>query len=92
MHWFQIAGLVLGQNVNPSLSKMVRMIVRPVSMILSVRGKGRAPLAPSKRSHTPIVHIGTVAVRSIGARVITTNHSDFRMIQRELAFHLLCWK
>lgn len=32
-----------------------------------------------------------LSARSIGASVITTNHADFRAIQRELSFHLLCW-
>jgi len=33
-----------------------------------------------------------LSARSIGASVITTNHADFRAIQRELSFHLLCWE
>ena len=33
-----------------------------------------------------------LSARSIGASVITTNHADFRTIQRELSFHLLCWE
>lgn len=33
-----------------------------------------------------------LSARSIGASVITTNHADFLAIQRELPFHLLCWK
>ncbi len=33
-----------------------------------------------------------LSARSIGASVITTNHADFRAIQRELLFHLLCWE
>lgn len=33
-----------------------------------------------------------LSARSIGASVITTNHTDFRAIQRELSFHLLCWE
>ncbi|MDF0666390.1 MAG: PIN domain-containing protein [Nitrospira sp.] len=33
-----------------------------------------------------------LSARSIGARVITTNHADFRVIQRELSFHLVCWE
>jgi predicted nucleic acid-binding protein len=33
-----------------------------------------------------------LSARSIGASVITTNHADFRSIQRELSFHLLCWE
>lgn len=32
-----------------------------------------------------------LSARSIGASVITTNHDDFRAIQRELPFQLLCW-
>ncbi len=31
----------------------------------------------------------TLSARSIGARVITTNHEDFRAIQQELPFHLI---
>lgn len=33
-----------------------------------------------------------LSARSIGASVITTNRADFRAIQRELPFHLLCWE
>ncbi len=33
-----------------------------------------------------------LSARSIGASVITTNHADFRAIQHELPFHLLCWE
>ena len=33
-----------------------------------------------------------LSARSIGASVITANHADFRAIQRELSFHLLCWE
>ena len=33
-----------------------------------------------------------LSARSIGASVITTNHEDFRAIQCELPFHLLCWE
>ena len=33
-----------------------------------------------------------LSARSIGASVITTNHEDFKAIQRELPFHLLCWE
>ncbi|MGQ0695305.1 MAG: type II toxin-antitoxin system VapC family toxin [Nitrospiraceae bacterium] len=33
-----------------------------------------------------------LSARSIGANVITTNHADYRLIQRELSFHLLCWE
>ncbi|MFO0700687.1 MAG: PIN domain-containing protein [Nitrospira sp.] len=33
-----------------------------------------------------------LSARSIGASVITVNHSDYRAIQRELSFHLLCWE
>lgn len=32
-----------------------------------------------------------LSARSIGASVITTNHTDFQVIQREVPFHLLCW-
>ncbi len=32
-----------------------------------------------------------LAAHSIGASVITANHEDFRAIQRELPFQLLCW-
>ncbi len=33
-----------------------------------------------------------LSARGIGASVITTNHTDFRAIQREMPFHLLCWE
>jgi predicted nucleic acid-binding protein len=33
-----------------------------------------------------------LTARSIGAAVITTNHADFRSIQREISFQLLCWE
>lgn len=33
-----------------------------------------------------------LSARSIGASVITTNHADFRTIQREVPFHLMCWE
>lgn len=33
-----------------------------------------------------------LSARSIGASVITVNHGDYRAIQRELPFHLLCWE
>ncbi len=32
-----------------------------------------------------------LSARSIGASVITTNHTDFQAIQRDVPFHLLCW-
>ena len=32
-----------------------------------------------------------LTAQSIGASVITINHTDFQVIQRELSFHLLCW-
>ena len=33
-----------------------------------------------------------LSARSIGAAVITTNHADFRLIQREVSFQLMCWE
>ncbi|OQW35812.1 MAG: hypothetical protein A4E19_16320 [Nitrospira sp. SG-bin1] len=36
-------------------------------------------------------HYETAKLREL-ASVITTNHADFRAIQHELPFHLLCWE
>jgi predicted nucleic acid-binding protein len=33
-----------------------------------------------------------LSARDIGAAVITTNHADFRAIQKEVPFQLLCWE
>ncbi len=33
-----------------------------------------------------------LSASDIGAAVITTNHADFRAIQKEVPFQLLCWE
>lgn len=33
-----------------------------------------------------------LSARDIGAAVITANHADFRAIQKEVPFELLCWE
>ncbi|MBY0249294.1 MAG: PIN domain-containing protein [Nitrospiraceae bacterium] len=53
-----------------------------------------------RREHYEVIKLRELAfdvlialsARNIGASVITTNHTDFRAIQRELSFHLLCWE
>ncbi|HJT22199.1 MAG TPA: PIN domain-containing protein [Nitrospira sp.] len=56
------------------------------------RLRRREHYEPTKLHEIAFDVLIALSARSIGASVITANHADFRAIQRELSFHLLCWE
>jgi len=64
--------------------------LRAAEILLRLRRQEHYEVA--KLRHLAFDVLIALSARSIGASVITTNHEDFRAIQCELPFHLLCWE